>query len=432
MDHFHHKDGQLWCEGVPLADIAKRFGTPAYVYSVATVRGHIEGLRRAFDGLDPMICYAVKANSNLALLSVIKDTGCGFDIVSGGELDRLKRIGADPKKVVFSGVGKTVDEMRAALDFGVHSYNVESEAELELLAHVAAEHGTRAAVSLRVNPDVDPKTHRYITTGKRETKFGVDLDRGEVLAHRVLASDALELIGIQCHIGSQITSVEPYAAAVARTVALATKLQAVAPSLQWLDMGGGYGIYYRDTNVPDLVDYADAVRPVLEGANLELIMEPGRVIVGNAGVMLTEVLFNKHGGERRFVIVDAGMNDLLRPSLYGGFHRIWPISGDAPPALGTEPDLPLADIVGPVCESGDFLAEDRPLPSVAAGDVLAVMSVGAYAFSMASNYNARTRPPEILIDGDRVALARRRETYDDLVRGEDATPSFDPLNESVA
>lgn len=423
MDSFHHKDGGLWCEDVPLSAIAADVGTPAYVYSAATVRGHVAGLRKAFEGLDPLICYAVKANSNLALLKRLKDLGCGFDIVSVGELRRLQAIDADPKQVVFTGVGKTREEMRAALDWGVLLFNIESEAELDVLADVASA-DQPADIAIRVNPDVDPNTHRYISTGQRESKFGVDLERGEALARRAISLPSIRLCGLQSHIGSQITTADPYRKAVQRTADLGARLRADAPNLKWLNMGGGYGIYYENRDVPALTDYADAVRPVLKGQDWQLIMEPGRVIVGNAGVLLTEVLFNKQGGDRRFVVVDAGMNDLLRPSLYGGYHRIWPVEGAPPPALGTVSDDPPADIVGPVCESGDFLAKDRPLPEVEPGALLAVMSVGAYAFSMASNYNARPRPPEILVDGDSYAVVRERESLEDLWRHErpDAVP----------
>jgi diaminopimelate decarboxylase len=416
VDHFHHDDGQLWCEGVPLDALADEVGTPAYVYSAATMRAHVEGLRSAFVGLDPLICYAVKANGNLAVLRVLQDAGCGFDIVSGGELERVLRIGADPRTIIFSGVGKTEAEMEAALTAGVLMFNVESEEELELLGGVAARLDQDAGVSIRVNPDVDPKTHRYITTGRKENKFGVDLERGKALALRAVALPRIRLRGIQCHIGSQITDVAPYRAAVERTAALALALKPDAPDLAWLDMGGGYGIYYKDRSAPALSAYAEAVRPVLEGSGLRLMMEPGRVIVGNAGCLLTRVQFNKTSGKKRFVIVDAGMNDLLRPSLYEGYHRIWPVRGEAPPPLGDEGTEPPCDIVGPVCESGDFLAQDRPLPPVTRGQVLAVMSVGAYAATMSSNYNDRVRAPEILVDGDRYACVRERETYEDIMR----------------
>ena len=427
MDHFDHHDDRLWCEQVPLDALAEAVGTPAFVYSAATRRAHVEGLRTAFKGLDPLICYAVKANANLAVLRLLHEAGCGFDIVSGGELERVIRAGADPARVIFSGVGKTEAEMEAGLRAGVLMFNVESEEELELLAAVAERVGMVAPVSIRVNPDVDPKTHRYITTGKKENKFGVDLERGEALARRCLALDSLTLCGIQCHIGSQITDVEPYRAAMERTTALAVSLQADAPDLEWLDMGGGYGIYYEDEDAPDFVDYARAVRPVVEGTGLKLMMEPGRVIVGNAGVMLTRVQYNKTSGNKRFVIVDAGMNDLLRPSLYEGYHRIWPARGEAPPALGKKSDHAPFDIVGPVCESGDFFAKDRPLPPVTRGDLLAVFSVGAYAFTMSSNYNDRVRAPEVLVDGDRYAIVRERETYDDMLRLERPDAVLDTL-----
>jgi diaminopimelate decarboxylase len=284
--------------------------------------------------------------------------------------------------------------------------------------------GRRAGVGIRVNPDVDPRTHTYISTGKKESKFGVDIERGEALARRVLDLPALELRGLQCHIGSQVTTVAPYVEALARTVALADLLRPMAPALRWIDMGGGFGIYYKDATAPAIADYARALAPLLEGKGYRLLLEPGRIIVGNAGVLLTRVLYRKVSGDKRFVIVDAGMNDLIRPSLYGSHHRIWPVLGAPPPPLGQEADLPLHDIVGPVCESGDFLAKDRPFPESGAGDLLAVMSAGAYAFVMTSQYNARTRPPEVLVDGDRWALARRRETYADLVRGESKRPTF--------
>ena len=403
---------------MPLDALARSVGTPAYVYSASTMRHHVAALKQAFVGFDPLICYAVKANSNLAVLKLLAGEGCGFDIVSGGELRRVQAVSADAGRVVFSGVGKTEVEMQAALEAGVLMFNVESEEELEVLARVAAHLGLVAGVAIRVNPDVDPQTHRYITTGKKENKFGVDLERGEALARRALALPALTLRGIQCHIGSQITDVRPYAAAVERTRDLALALKDDAPDLAWLNMGGGYGIYYRDADAPALAAYAEAVRPVLAGCGLRLIMEPGRVIVGNAGCMLTRVLYNKTSGAKRFVIVDAGMNDLLRPSLYEGYHRIWPVVGPPPPPLGTESEDAPCDVVGPVCESGDFLAKDRPLPPVVHGDVLAVMSVGAYSATMGSNYNDRPRPPEILVEGDRYAVVRARESYADLLRNE--------------
>jgi len=427
VDHFDHRDGRLWCERVPLEALAVEVGTPAYVYSAATMRDHVTRLREAFDDLDPLVCYAVKANGNLAVLDLLRKAGCGFDIVSGGELRRVQAVGADAGCVVFSGVGKSVAEMTEGLKSGVLMFNIESAEELEVLAEVAAHVGAVAGVAIRVNPDVDPKTHRYITTGKKENKFGVDLEHGAALARRALALPGIELRGIQCHIGSQITDVKPYGEAVRRTVDLAMSLRPEAPHLEWLNMGGGYGIFYRAADAPALRDYADAVRPVLAGCPLQLIMEPGRVIVGNAGVLLTRVLFNKTSGAKRFVIVDAGMNDLIRPSLYEGYHRIWPARGAPPPPLGTEAEAPRCDVVGPVCESGDFLAQDRPLPPVRRGDVLVVMSVGAYGFTMSSNYNDRLRAPEVLVDGDHFAVVRQREGYDDLLRLERPGAAFRSL-----
>ena len=430
VDHFDHRDGRLHCEHVPLDALAAEVGTPAFVYSASTIRDHASRLHEAFASLDPLICYAAKANSNLAVLELLAKEGCGFDIVSGGELARVLLAGGDPAKVVFSGVGKTEEEMDAAIRAGVLMFNVESEEELDVLGAVATRLELDAGVAIRVNPDVDPKTHRYITTGKKENKFGVDLERGEALARRAVAHPRLVLRGIQCHIGSQITDVKPFAEAVERTRDLALRLKPDAPDLAYLDMGGGYGIFYKDENAPSLKDYADVIEPVVKDCGLQLVMEPGRLIVGNAGVMLTRVLYNKTSGKRRFVIVDAGMNDLIRPSLYEGYHRIWPVTGEPPPPLGEEGDGGLVDVVGPVCESGDFFAVDRPLPVVTRGDLIAVMSVGAYAAVMGSNYNDRPRPPEVLVDGDRFAVVRERETHADMMRKERPDATYRSLGTS--
>ena len=433
MDYFAHKDGRLWCEDVPLDALASAVGTPAYVYSTRTVVEHVRKIRAAFAEFDPLVCFALKANSTLALLDVVKREGAGFDVVSVGELRRALSVGAKPSTIVFAGVGKTSAEMEEALDAGILLFNVESEAEVEVLADVAAKKKRRAGVAIRVNPDVDPRTHTYTSTGKKESKFGVDIERGAALARRILALRSLELRGLQCHIGSQLTAVDPYVSALQKTVALAVELRKSAPALTWIDMGGGFGIYYKDRSAPSIEAYAEAVAPILRGKGFRLVLEPGRVIVGNAGVLLTRVLYRKVSGDKRFVIVDAAMNDLIRPSLYGSYHRIWPVVGDPPPPLGQEPDLPTHDIVGPVCESGDFLAKDRPFPpATKAGDLLAVMSAGAYGFVMASQYNSRPRPPEILVDGSRYAIARRRETYEDLVRGETAHPKFAALGKKAA
>jgi diaminopimelate decarboxylase len=425
VDFFAHKDGRLFCEGVPLDRLAEEVGTPAYVYSRRTIVEHLRRVKAAFAEFDPLVCFALKANHNLAVLDVVRQEGAGFDVVSVGELRRALSVGARPETIVFAGVGKTEDEMAEALRAGILLFNVESEEEVEVLASVAARERTRAGVAIRVNPDVDPRTHTYISTGKKESKFGVDIERGMALARRALALDSLELRGIQCHIGSQLTSVGPYAQALERVVSLALAIRRDAPSLSIVDMGGGFGIYYQDLSAPSFDEYARAVAPILRGTGLRLLLEPGRVIVGNAGVLLTRVLYRKESGDKRFVIVDAAMNDLIRPSLYGSYHRIWPVVGPPPPPLGVEPNLPPHDIVGPVCESGDFLAKDRPFPpDVKAGDLLAVMSAGAYGSTMASNYNSRGRPPEVLVAGTRYGIARRRETYADLVRGEDAHPAL--------
>lgn len=429
MDHFSHHDGRLWCEQVALDDLARRVGTPAYVYSAQTIRDHAARLKQAFADLAPLICYATKANGCLGVLQLVVEAGLGLDIVSGGELERARLLGVPGERVVFSGVAKTVPEMRAALAAGVLLFNVESEQELEVLEDVSRELGRRAPVGIRVNPDVDPKTHRYITTGKRENKFGVDLVLGERLARRAAASPHLRLLALQCHIGSQITSVAPYAEALGRVAALAARVRPVAPDLTWLDMGGGFGIYYNDRLAPGFGEYAAAVRPIVKASGLRLLMEPGRVLVGNAGALLTTVQYTKQGGEKRFVIVDAGMNDLLRPSLYDAYHRIWPVLGPALPPLGVEGAGEPCDIVGPVCESGDFLARERPFPVVARGDVLAVLGVGAYGFSMASTYNDRPRPCEVLVDGSRFAVVRERETYEDLLRSERPQAPWQSLGE---
>ena len=433
MDYFSHHDGRLHCEGIPLDALAEAVGTPAYVYSKRTVVEHLRKIRESFAEVDPLICFALKANSNLALLDVVRREGAGFDVVSSGELRRALSVGAKANTIVFAGVGKTREEMAEALRAGILLFNVESEEEVEVLAEVARAERRRAGVAIRLNPDVDPKTHTYVSTGKKESKFGVDIERGEALARRILSLRDLELRGLQCHIGSQLTTVEPYVQALEKTVALADALRRDAKALRWIDMGGGFGIYYKDASAPPIEAYAKAFLPLLRGKGYRLALEPGRVIVGNAGVLLTRVLYRKHSGDKRFVIVDAAMNDLIRPSLYGSYHRIWPVEGSPPPPLGTEPDLPPHDVVGPVCESGDFLAKDRPFPpDAAAGDLLAVMSAGAYGFVMASQYNSRPRPPEVLVDGDRYAIARRRETFADLVRGEEPRPAFARLKKAGA
>ena len=411
MNHFGYRDGELWCEDVPLARIAAEVGTPTYVYSSATITRHYRVFDDALAGAPHQIHYSVKANSNIAILRLLADLGAGFDVVSAGEIHRLEVAGAPLDRVVFSGVGKTAAEMRYALERGIHAFNVESEAELELLSSVASAMGLCAPVSLRVNPDVDPQTHPYIATGLRESKFGIPWPRAEAAYARAAALPGIRVVGVDCHIGSQLTSLAPFLDAVDRMLELATRLRASGFPIEDLDLGGGLGITYRDEAPPHPDDLARAIIERTRGCGMKLLFEPGRVIVGNAGVLLMSVLYEKASEARRFVIVDAAMNDAIRPALYGAYHAIWPVSASD----GSEV---IVDVVGPVCESGDFFAKQRGLAPVVSGDLLALMSAGAYGFSMSSNYNARPRAAEVLVRGDRYDVVRDRESLADLVRGE--------------
>ncbi len=414
MDHFDYRDGRLQAESVPLEAIAERFGTPCYVYSRATLEAHWQAFDRALGAHPHLVCYAVKANSNLAVLNLLARLGSGFDIVSVGELERVLAAGGDPARVVFSGVGKRADEMRRALEVGIHCFNVESVPELERLEAVAAECGRVAPVSLRVNPDVDAGTHPYISTGLKENKFGIDIGEAAEVYRAAAASPHLAVRGVDCHIGSQLTRVEPFVDALDRVLALVDRLADGGIAIEHLDIGGGLGIRYRDETPPLPADY---VRPLLErlgDRRLKLLLEPGRAIAGNAGVLLTRVEYLKETAHRNFAIVDAAMNDLLRPALYGAWQEIVPVV----PRAGERRNW---DIVGPVCETGDFLGKDRSL-ALAAGDLLAVRSAGAYGFTMSSNYNSRPRAAEVLVDGDRVHCVRARETLEDLWRGEAVAP----------
>ena len=424
MDHFHYRDGQLYCEETPVAALAGRFGTPLYVYSQATLLGQLKALQTAFAEVDPLVCYSVKANSNLGVLKVLAAHGGGFDVVSGGELFRVRRAGGEPGKTVFAGVGKTDEEIKAGLEAGVLMFNVESEAELDAIARVASAEGRVAPIALRVNPDVDPKTHRYVSTGKKESKFGMDIDRSLRLAEAVAAMPGVSMIGMHMHIGSQITTTEPYGGAVAKGVEIIAQLREMGHPIAWYNMGGGFGINYRGREARPIEEFARAIVPGVTATGCRLAMEPGRVIAGNAGILVSRVLYTKQSGEKRFLIQDAAMNDLIRPALYESFHRIWPVAVPeglpAPPddfeaaIAGTEP----WDVVGPVCESGDFLAKDRPLPRLDRGALLATFSAGAYGMVMASNYNTRPRAAEVLVDGAEARLVRRRETYEDLIQQE--------------
>jgi diaminopimelate decarboxylase len=415
MNHFQRRDGALHAEAIPLDRLARAYGTPLYVYSSATLRRHWKVLDRSLTGLRHLVCYATKANANLAILDLLARLGAGFDIVSGGELYRVRKAGGDPRRVVFSGVGKTDEEIAFALSLGVKCLNVESGPELARVSVVARRLGVRAPVALRVNPDVDPRTHPYIATGLKKSKFGVSVEDARRLYRLAAGDPALDVRGVACHIGSQITTVVPFLDAIARVRKLAGDLERAGIRIRHLDIGGGLGIQYDDENPPHPDEYGAAVKRAMKGWRGEVILEPGRVLVGNAGILLTRVLYVKASGRKRFVVVDAGMNDLIRPSLYEAHHHIEPVGAEPRPE-GT------VDVVGPVCESSDFLAQGRRMPVPEAGDLLCVRSAGAYGFAMSSNYNTRPRAAEVLVEGDTARLVRRRETWPDLVRGERARP----------
>ena len=414
MNAFHLKNGVLHAESVPLTAVAERFGTPCYVYSRAALTNALLEFQQELSGLDALVCYAMKANSNLAVLNVFARLGAGFDIVSGGELQRALAAGGDPQKIVFSGVGKRVDEIRQALDAGILCFNVESAAELERLNEVAGSHGRKAPISLRVNPDVDAKTHPYISTGLKENKFGVAFEEALALYRRAAELPHLTINGIDCHIGSQLLDAAPFAEALDKLLQLVDRLQSEGIQLHHIDLGGGLGIRYRDETPPSIQAYLAPLLGELKNRRLKILFEPGRRLVGNAGILLTRVEYLKPGEAKNFAIVDAAMNDLARPALYDAWHDIQPVS----PRTGS----PRAwDIVGPVCESSDFLGRERPL-DLQAGDVLAVMSAGAYGMTMSSNYNTRPRAAEVMIDGDTMHLIRRRETINDLYAHETLLP----------
>ncbi len=417
MNHFQRKGGILRAEEIPVPDLAAAYGTPLYLYSTATLTRHWKVLHRSLSGLRHLVCYAIKANSNLAVLNLFARLGSGFDIVSGGELYRVIRAGGDPRKVVYSGVGKRDDEIAFALHQGVKVLNVESGPELGRVSVVARRMKVKAPIALRVNPDVDPETHPYIATGLKEAKFGVSANDARRLYQAAAKDPALEVRGVACHIGSQITTVSPFLDAIARVRELVRDLEKQGVHVRHLDIGGGLGIQYRDEEPPHPDDYGRAVKEALRGFEGEVLLEPGRVLVGNAGVLVTRVLYVKRSGRKVFVVVDAAMNDLVRPSLYGAHHAVESVGAPRPGAREV-----VCDVVGPVCESSDFLAKKRRLPEPEPGDLLCVRSAGAYGFSMASNYNARPRAAEVLVDGGEALLARRRETLRDLIRGEDPEP----------
>ncbi|MDY1048573.1 diaminopimelate decarboxylase [Pseudomonas coleopterorum] len=414
MDAFQRRDGELFAEGVALSAVAQRFGTPTYVYSRAHIEAQYNAYADALQGTSSLVCFAVKANSNLAVLNVLARLGAGFDIVSGGELERVLAAGGRADRVVFSGVGKTRADMRRALEVGVHCFNVESTDELERLQEVAAELGVRAPVSLRVNPDVDAGTHPYISTGLKENKFGIDIAAAEDVYVRAAQLPNLDVVGVDCHIGSQLTTLAPFLDALDRLLDLVDRLGDCGIYLRHIDLGGGLGVRYSEEQPPLVADYIKAVRERLDGRELTLVFEPGRFIVANAGVLLTQIEYLKHTEHKDFAIVDAAMNDLIRPALYQAWMNVTPVKP-------REGQTRAYDIVGPICETGDFLAKDRELV-LAEGDLLAVHSAGAYGFVMSSNYNTRGRCAEVLVDGDQAFEVRRRETVAELFAGESLLP----------
>jgi diaminopimelate decarboxylase len=425
MDHFTYRDGELYCEGVPARQIAEQFGTPVYVYSTATLLHHYRQIAQAFAEVNPTVCYSIKSCGNLHICKLLAKEGCGFDVTSAGEMFRAMQAGGDPKKIIYAGVGKTDDEIRNAINVGIAAFNIESEAELENIDRIAGELGKQAVGALRVNPDVDPKTHRHTTTGKKESKFGVDIERAERVFDQYKGSKNIRLAGVHMHLGSPIYLIQPYIDATHKINALIDRLRKKGHAIEWFDIGGGFGVNYeRPDQAQPVTEHAKALVPLLKGRGYKVAIEPGRYISGNAGALLTRVLYRKTGGEKKFVIVDAAMNDLSRPMMYDSYHHIWPAH---PPADAVNadrrrdfvpPEAEKADVVGPVCESGDFLAKDRTLPVTKRGDLMCVFTAGAYGFAMSSNYNNRPRAAEVLVDGTSVKLIRRRETLQDLIAAE--------------
>lgn len=416
MNHFTYRENKLYCEDVPIEKIAATVGTPFYLYSHATLTRHLNAFQDAFEKIDHLVCFSAKANTNVAILKLFADRGCGLDIVSGGELYRGLQAGFAPERIVYSGVGKRVDEIDDALKAGILMFNLESIDELKLIDQRAGKLNQRARIAIRVNPDVDPKTHPYISTGLKKNKFGINTEAA-IEGYRLAARLAhIDIIGIDCHIGSQITDAAPFEDALQNVKSLMLRIKSeTGIDIKYIDMGGGLGITYGDESPPSLEEYAKAFMQSLEDMSVTLILEPGRVLVGNAGILVTRALYNKDGQDKKFIIVDAGMNDLLRPTLYGAFHAIEPV-------VRNKTSKTVADVVGPICESGDFLAVDRSLTEVNSGDLLAVMSTGAYGFVMSSNYCSRPRVAEVMVKKDQYQVVKQRETYADLVRGESLPP----------
>lgn len=415
MDAFTYRNDQLYAEDVPVAELAARYGTPLYVYSRNHIRNQFHALRNALREIDPLICYAVKTNYNLGVIATLAAEGAGADVVSGGELRRARIAGIPAEKISFAGVGKTEAEIELALRENILLFTVESEQELDRISAVARRVARRGRIAIRINPDVDPRTHKYISTGKKENKFGVDIERALVLYARAAELPGIEIAGLHMHIGSQILDARPFAEAAAKAAELCYRLKETYPTFRLLDIGGGIGIRYRPDQQPLNPEvFAAAIVPILKPLGLKILLEPGRFIVGNGGILVTQVQYVKEGPGKKFVIVDAGMNDLIRPPLYQAYHEIGAVRRMGGTIFG--------DVVGPICESADFFAQERELPAVSPGDLLAVFSAGAYGFVMASNYNARPRAAEVMVDGNRHILVRVRETFDDLIRGEIIPP----------
>jgi diaminopimelate decarboxylase len=422
MDYFEYKKGNLFAENVSIEKIAEEIGTPVYIYSKATFKEHLQKIQQAYARLDTTICFSVKACGNINILKFMAEAGSGFDIVSGGELYRVLQAGGEPSKIVYAGVGKTDTEIIEVLNSGIDYFNIESEQELENLIRLAKQKGKQTKAALRVNPDVEVNTHAFLKTGKKETKFGVDIERALKVFSDYGDNSSVQLCAIHVHLGTGGKKIDPYVEAVEKIIPLIDQLRSRGHTIEALDLGGGYGADYESNTVPSAAEYASGIVPLLKDKDIKLILEPGKSICANAGIMLTRVLYTKKGGRKKFVIVDAGMNDLIRPSLYDAFHFIWPAKVDekfVPPQRekdlridGTE----IVDIVGPICEPTDFFAKDRAMPVTKRGDLVSVFTAGAYGFTMSSNYNARGRPAEVLVDGDKFSVIRKRETYEDLIK----------------
>lgn len=411
MDYFNYKDGILFAENVNVSTLARKYGTPLYIYSSRTIIDHVRKIKSAFSQFNTLICYSVKANSNIFILKMMADEGAGFDIVSGGELYRVLKAGGKPNKIVYAGVGKTIKEISFALKTGILMFNVESMEELQAINKIAKNLKKTAQVALRINPDVDAHSHSYTTTGKKENKFGIDIILANSLFNFAKKYKHINIKGIDMHIGSQITTIQPYIEAIKKLKNFIEQIKIFSKNLEYFNLGGGMGIIYKEEKPATAAEFAAAIAPYIKDLNLKLIIEPGRFIVGNGGILLTSVIYNKKSFKKNFLIVDAGMNDLIRPALYGAYHRIIPVKQEK----GKEK---LYDIVGPICESADFMGKNRYLPDLKAGDLIAVRSAGAYGFVMSSNYNSRPKAAEVIVSGNKYKLIRKRETYDDLLRSE--------------